>query len=202
MLPLSRFKKVTQCIERGYVFFQLNSHVHNAYQQMIANSPVFRLTSLLLFCTLTAFFISCSSAGEDNNPEQQIAAGAEEPHLVELMSALQRYTHKLSLSVAAENGELADFYLHELEETTVEIIEDVPEYEGHKIAELTESMLQPALEPVDEAIDSERYEAARERVEQMVTSCNNCHAATDHGFIEVTPGFEENPYNQNFDTGG
>lgn len=122
----------------------------------------------------------------------------EKPGLAEYMFRLQIYTHKLSLSVENENADLADFYMHELEETTEDIIENIKEYEGHKISELTKTMLEPAMEPVEKSLDKRDWPAARKHRDALIQSCNACHTATQHEFIKITPGTENNPYNQDF----
>lgn len=38
-----------------------------------------------------------------------------------------------------------------------------------------------------------------ERLEATIQACNQCHEATDHGFIRITAEPRPNPYNQRFD---
>lgn len=115
------------------------------------------------------------------------------------MATMQYHTHKLALSIEASNTELAEFYLHELEEATETVINEVTTYEGHQISALTKSMLVPTLKPVDDAVESADWEDARERMIDLTASCNACHQSTDHGFVVIEPGFDKNPWNQNFD---
>jgi hypothetical protein len=50
------------------------------------------------------------------------------PGLAVLMERMQTYTHKVQLSIEARNAPLADFYLHELEETSEFVAENIAHY--------------------------------------------------------------------------
>ncbi|MCG8418510.1 MAG: hypothetical protein MJE77_11260 [Proteobacteria bacterium] len=119
------------------------------------------------------------------------------PELALEMSYLQRFVHKLSLAVGARNPDLAGFYLHELEETTEAIQEDIPTYEGHRIAELIGAMFMPQLEAVDAAVKDRDWDRGSELIQSMTAACNSCHQATAHGFIVIAVG-TSNPFNQKF----
>lgn len=146
-------------------------------------------------------FVGCQSA---ETPEaaaatlQESEEEHEEPELAVYMSDMQRWAHKAALSINAQNAPLADFYLHELEETVEAVQEEVPEYEGHAIGPLTEQMLVPSLEALDEAVDAEDWRAAAQRLGAVAQSCNQCHAATAHGFVEIQLDDLANPYAQSF----
>lgn len=151
--------------------------------------------SAILLMTLGVFllFTQC------NPSENESSGNSPEPELADFMGTMQYHTHKLALSVKASNTELSEFYLHELEEATETVISSIQTYEGHNIANLTESKLEPAFEPVHEAVESEDWQEAREQLINLVSSCNSCHQSTDHGFVVIEPGFDNNPYNQNFE---
>lgn len=121
------------------------------------------------------------------------------PGLAHQMQSVQIWTHKLGLSIEAENVELADFYIHELEEGIEFLIDTIDEYDGFPIANLTRSMFIPALESLEDALDEKMgWVVVRERFEAVIASCNSCHVATDHGFIIITEGYGNNPFNQAF----
>jgi hypothetical protein len=107
--------------------------------------------------------------------------------------------HKLALSVDARNQPLAAFYAEELNEVLDEMGEQVLPYEGHDIAGLTRAMLTPAIRAVQEQLAAGAWADAAAGVEAVVAACNQCHVATDHGFIQVTSGAGTNPFNQVFD---
>lgn len=125
------------------------------------------------------------------------SAGEEEPELAALMSEMQRFSQKLLLAAEAENEELTDFYLHEMEELAEEIEREVPQYEGHAIGELVGTMLTPTVERIETRLETGDWRAVASGLEDMVQACNNCHAATDHGFIVITTE-PVGAYNQNF----
>lgn len=165
--------------------------------------PAARFSALLipLFLFSSLFLVLCNRTGQNNGGEGSQSAAESitpEPELAEYMGSLQQFAHKFALSAAAENRKSADFYLHELEEVTENIQKDVPEYEGQDIAGLVDSMLEPRLEDVDIALDANNWQETRSKLIKLIDACNSCHHATEHGFIEITPGFDTNPYNQAF----
>jgi hypothetical protein len=124
-------------------------------------------------------------------------ARADGPGLAALMHILQTHAHKLQLSVAARNDRLAYFYLHELEETAEEIIEDIGEYDGYPVSALTREMLLPTVESLEDSVKARDWEAADAGFAKLLKSCNGCHVAAGHGFIRIAPA-EGNPFAQYF----
>ena len=120
-----------------------------------------------------------------------------EGDLVALMHTLQTHAHKLQLSVAARNGELAYFYLHEIEETAEEIVAEVAEYDGYPIADLTREMLLPRVESLEDAIKAGDWSVTDAQYAKLLKSCNACHLVAGHGFIRIAPA-EGNPFAQDF----
>ena len=121
----------------------------------------------------------------------------EEVELVKLMGDLQLYSHKLGLSIQANNPELTHFYHHEMEETAETIHKAVPEYDGFPIGQLTGSMAIPQLETLEKAIEGKKWPEINAAYDQLLNSCNACHQATDHGYIVITKP-SNNPFNQKF----
>ncbi|SMO59818.1 hypothetical protein [Fodinibius sediminis] len=162
-----------------------------------------RIFSILGLFIASALIIQCNSQpGEEPVSEQpqQAAQKAKQdtPELADAMGQLQYYTHKYALALDARNHELATFYFHEVRAAADGIIENIPGYEGYDIARFMNLFLSPTLEPVETALASRNWEEARQRTIEMVDACNSCHNATSHGFVKVTPGFSDNPYNQDF----
>lgn len=114
--------------------------------------------------------------------------------LASWMSQMQVYLHKLDLSVQAENEKLISFYLHELEELSEEIADEVDTYDGFPVGELTESMLIPRIEEMEESLEGGDVSASLTR---LIDTCNACHVATDHGYIRISKA-GSNPFNQDF----
>lgn len=159
--------------------------------------------ALILLMTTGAFlFLSqCSKSTDKNTGSAQSAnqqQAGEQPELADYMSKLQYYTHKFALSIKAEHHEAAEFYFHEVRALADVIKKDVPGYEGYDIARFMSIFLDPTLPQVEEALDTKNWENIREKTIAMVNACNSCHNATSHGFVQVTPGWDKNPYNQDF----
>lgn len=159
------------------------------------------LPGLLSVILLSFIFISQCTSSEQQNQQNQEASGqtdAPTPELAEYMSTMQYYTHKFALSVDAEHRELAQFYFHEIRALSDEIKKDIPGYEGYDIARFMGIFMDPTIQPVEDALAGTNWETTRKEVLNLIDSCNSCHNATAHGFVEVTAGFDKNPYNQDF----
>jgi hypothetical protein len=115
--------------------------------------------------------------------------------LVVQMGQMQRHLHKLDLSVQAGHGELAGFYIHELEELIDAIADAGVVYHGDPVGAMTRAQLAPAIEALEAALaDGGDADAA---VGALVDRCNDCHAATGRAWLRMTRA-SGNPFNQNF----
>lgn len=119
------------------------------------------------------------------------------PELATTMGELQRHTHKLMLSVDAENTPLAAFYLHEVEEIAEELEALFPDHDGVPVAALAAELLQPRIAVLDGALEGADWALARDGLRGLVDGCNACHAAAGHDFIQVELT-TANPFNQSF----
>ena len=162
---------------------------------------------MFLACVLslsTLLCLACTSGGTHGaNPAEStgLTPLLEEPALVELapyMGSLQTLAHKLSLSVAARNAELAAFYGYESIEALKTIQEEVPEYRGQPIAVLIDRMALGAAQEVVNAAQAGDIPRLQTAQAAFIRSCNACHATTQHGFIRITDDASENPFNQDF----
>ncbi len=145
---------------------------------------------------MIAALVPLSSAVLAQEPEAD--SHGEDAELATPMSQLQTFAHKLALSIEAQNGDLAGFYLHELEETSESIIDEIPEYEGLVIGPLVSSLLMPQIERLEAAIGPGDWEAAADVFGDVVNACNACHQATEHGFIVIDYRPGVNPFMQSF----
>lgn len=143
----------------------------------------------------------CGESGTAAQPEDDHQNDPEHEHaeLAEPMSRMQYYSQKFGYAINAENAALADFYLHEMEELAETVQEEIPEYEGHAIGMLTEQLLTPTLRLQREALKAGDWEGTRQNYLRVIKTCNGCHAATNHGFIVITPAEGEPPFNQRFE---
>ena len=125
------------------------------------------------------------------------ASGEEDVQLVDKMGALQYFMHKAGLSIRGGSLELADFYLHEIEEV-LEKVEEIESYDGQPMGQLSGAMLGPSFHALEEAVDSGDPEAALSAYKVVLDACNACHVATQFGFIKLEDRSTENPYMQSF----
>jgi hypothetical protein len=112
------------------------------------------------------------------------------------MTNMQYFTHKLGLAVAAGNQRLQGYYVHEVEEI-VEAVAKVEEYKGVKVGHLVGTVLEPAFETLEDAVeagDPARVDAA---YDGLIDACNRCHTASNHGFL-VIERRRDNPFMQSF----
>lgn len=156
----------------------------------------------LTLISILMFLHGCSQDSGQRQERQQFATineGEQTPELAEYMQYIGGYMHKLSLSVRAQNGELADFYMHELQASALAVKQDVPGYEGYDIAYFMELLLDPQIDSLRASLKTRNWEEIEAQINTTVNSCNTCHNATGHGFVQVTAGFDKNPYNQIFE---
>lgn len=131
-----------------------------------------------------------------------VAAEGDDDHehdLIGNMGSLQMFSHKFDLAIGHRNRELADFYAHELEET-IESTAAIEAYHDKPIGKLTESMLAPAFEKLEQALDAEtaNWDEIGKRFDAYIDSCNACHAATEYGIIRIERT-DANPFMQSFE---
>lgn len=155
----------------------------------------------LFFCSV--LLVYCSAEQPDSQQANKQSKGVQKakqdvPELADAMGQLQYYLHKYALAADAQNHELASFYFHEVRAAADGIKQNIPGYEGYDIARFMKMFLDPTIEPVETALANRNWDKVRENTIKMVNACNSCHNATSHGFVEVTPGFDNNPYNQDF----
>lgn len=122
--------------------------------------------------------------------------------LAPYMAELGRLFHKLALSIDADNPELARFYAYESKLQLERTQEDVPVYNGSPIAILIDRFALPPLSALSDLLAETGTEQDRaallEALDRALDRCNDCHAATEHGFLRITRGTEVNPFNQDF----
>jgi hypothetical protein len=119
------------------------------------------------------------------------------PGLAVMMERMQTYTHKVQLSLAANNAKLADLYLHELEEAAEYVVDNLPYYGDFPVGDLTREMLLPSIEALEDALDAADWADSGARFAKLLDSCNACHAATGKGYVRIAPA-AGNPFAQDF----
>src|SRR6056297_2373015 len=134
---------------------------------------------------IVVVFVAVACGTGQGQPDEAHVEAEGEAELALHMSRLQRWTHKTALALQARNPELADFYLHEMEESIETIKTEAPTYEGYAIAKQTEQILDPSVEALDGALDDRNWSAVDARLNELARSCNQCHQVTDHGVVKI-----------------
>ena len=157
-------------------------------------SVIFIFAVILIFTTLV------NSKSTPAEPELLPEEAPKE--LAAYMTELQVLTHKLGLSIDAENSQLVQFYLHESLVKVEEIQITLPEYEGVPVALLMDRMALPAYQEVragyDASPESEDYfKNISTAYKSLLNTCNVCHASSGREYIIISHN-PTNPYLQDF----
>ena len=112
------------------------------------------------------------------------------------MGAFQYYSHKTSLAIDHKNKKLASFYVHEIEHTLKDVMA-IESFDDHPVGKLARNILHPAFEELEQALESDSWNAISGKFDQVIQACNHCHKTTDHGFIHIQKQ-SDNPYMQSF----
>lgn len=123
-------------------------------------------------------------SGKATPPSEGDAHG-EEIELAVLMLRMQTHAGKLHFAAEANNWPLTNFYLHELEEAMEEIEAAHIVEDGHKVSEMAGRFLKPPLEGMEAAAKASDAKDFGLQYDTLVTACNGCHKATEHGFIVI-----------------
>lgn len=147
---------------------------------------------------------SCNQRGKTNkNLEARIdslekkLADTYKPGFGEFMSNIQMHHAKLWFAGQAQNWELADFEIHEIQES----LEAVQKYQTERKESKETVILYPALDSVKNAIGQKNAALFKSSFVLLTNSCNNCHRTTEFGFnvvkIPDTPPLSNQSFSNN-----
>jgi hypothetical protein len=135
----------------------------------------------VLCLALSVAAAGCGPADEDSaDLEQRLRPG-----LHTLMTELQYRHANLWFSGDAENWPLADHQIHEMEELLEAIEEYHPEYRGTEIREVLRTMMHPAVEALESAVEARDAATFRTAFDDLTLRCNACHTATERPYLVV-----------------
>lgn len=153
------------------------------------------ITTIIGLCLLSSLIWSCNST--ENKAESFVDKNSAEyftPGIGFFMSRIQVFHEKLGLSGEHENWDLADFYIHELEETVEELGEAKKDREELKLL----FTLTQQIELIEKAVDNKDVVAFKDSFLQLTNTCNSCHVAAGFDYIVIKEPTENNFSNQDF----
>lgn len=104
------------------------------------------------------------------------------PGLGEFMSGIQVHHAKLWFAGLNGNWQLADFEVHEIEES----LDDAKTFCSERPELKSIDMINAPIDSVNDAIKSQNIEKFKSSFAALTTTCNSCHRATEHGFNVVS----------------
>ena len=105
-----------------------------------------------------------------------------QPGFGEFMSSIQVHHAKLWFAGINNNWELADFEIHEIQES----LDDIQQFNTDRLEAKTIGMISPAIDSVSNAIKQKNQLLFKSSYTLLTNTCNNCHKATKHEFNVVT----------------
>lgn len=117
--------------------------------------------------------------------ESNLNSGEEHVELAVYMQRMQYYANKLYFAGQANNPELTEFYLHELEETMEELLEGNPMEDGVPISNQLRTYGKEQAELFYNHIVNHGLNEFSDRYTSLINSCNSCHVVLDHDFIKI-----------------
>jgi hypothetical protein len=145
-------------------------------------------------------FFACNNADDATLRQnridslQQKTAATYKPGFGEFMLAIQAHHSKLWFAGKNNNWRLADFEMNEIGE----LVEDIRKYETDRTETEKIIMIQPAIDSVNNAIQSKDQKRFKSSFTLLTNTCNNCHHAVNFEF-NVVKIPETSPFtNQDF----
>jgi len=104
------------------------------------------------------------------------------PGLGEFMTGIQVHHAKLWFAGQNQNWALADFEIHEMQES----LEDIQKFCRDRPEVKAIGMINPAFDSINNAIRLKNIVLFKSGFILLTNTCNNCHQATKHEFNVVT----------------
>lgn len=137
---------------------------------------------------MISFLFSCNqNKNKINKLENQVKAlkhemtNAYKPGFGMIMGNIQRHHSKLWFAGNNQNWALAEFEVHEIKER----FDDIEKYQkGRKETEMT-TIIKPFLDSLDKTIEEKDINQFKNNYRLLTNTCNTCHRANNHEFIEI-----------------
>ncbi len=117
-----------------------------------------------------------------NKMVQQLKKERYKPGLGEFMGGIQMLHAKLWYAGINQNWKLANFEMDEIKET----MGFIREFETDRPETKNITMLSPALDSLNLAIESKNLAAFRMGFTKLTSSCNSCHRISNFEFNKIT----------------
>ena len=114
--------------------------------------------------------------GEEHHDEIEVAI---------VMGRIQRFHQKYWLALRANNPELTQFYLHEMEEAMEEIADGNVEDDGIDISANMRTYGLQVNELLQDKLKKEGIAALQKESTSLVDACNACHTASGYDLIRI-----------------
>lgn len=139
------------------------------------------MKAVLATALAVSFVAACSRKDEPRPPPPRVSYGT-------VMADVGRRFEVLGRASNAGRYDLADYELGEIEESFADALPDAdPPKEGHPdvLPALVSSFTTTTIPELRKAIAAHDRAAIAAAFEKTATTCNACHQASGHGFIEV-----------------
>lgn len=115
------------------------------------------------------------------------------------MTTIQLHAAKLWFAAKASNWRLAEYELHELEETMEAVKKLNVEKNGVKISNVMDGVLQTQIAQLEKSIKQKNPAAFQNSYDETLSACNGCHAESGHPFIQIIRPIAPPVTNQRWD---
>ena len=144
-----------------------------------------------IFLTVVYILVACNQQNSQASQMQSKIDSLQKqldktykPGLGEFMTGIQLHHAKLWFAGQNQNWPLADFEIHEIQES----LDDIGEFCNDRPEVKSIGMLKVPIDSVNNAIQQKNLQLFKTSFSLLTNTCNNCHKATDHGFnVVVTP---------------
>ncbi|HWB61962.1 MAG TPA: hypothetical protein VG603_00525 [Chitinophagales bacterium] len=141
-----------------------------------SGSSIVLVLLLLSSCTQNQYSNTALQSKVDSLQRQ--LQNTYKPGLGEFMTAIQLHHAKLWFAGKAQNWELANFEMQEINES----VEDAKTYCTDRPEIKSLNMIAPALDSLNAAITTHNEAGFLSGYKLLTDNCNNCHIANQHGF--------------------
>ena len=143
------------------------------------------------FAILTVVVCILTACNQQNKKTEQMQitidslqkqlAETYKPGFGEFMSGIQVHHAKLWFAGINQNWPLADFEVHEIQES----LDDIRQFCKDRPEVKAMGMINPAIDSIINAVRQKDLTLFKSDFVLLTNTCNSCHKATDHGFNVV-----------------